>query len=61
VDPYLVERLDASWVPVRDHPLVEDEKHDMNVGEWEEGNMTSLHMFVDIDVHHKWVRGGRKG
>jgi hypothetical protein len=33
----------------------------MIVGEWEEGNTMSLHMVLDIDVHHKWVMGGRKG
>jgi hypothetical protein len=53
VDPYLVERPDASWVPVGVHPMVEGEQQDMIVGEWEEGNKMSLHMVVDIDVHHK--------
>jgi hypothetical protein len=33
----------------------------MTIGEWEEGNKTSLHMVVDVDLHYKWVTGGRKG
>jgi hypothetical protein len=33
----------------------------MTFGEWEEGNKMSLHMVSDIDVHHKWVKGGRNG
>jgi hypothetical protein len=61
VNWYLVERSDASWVSVRVHPLVEGEQHDMIVGEQEEGSKTSLHMVVDIDVHHKQVTGGHKG
>jgi hypothetical protein len=61
VNPYLVERSDASWVSVRVHPLVDGEQQDMIVYEWEEGNKTFLHMVLDIDVHHKRVTGGRKG
>jgi hypothetical protein len=61
VNSYFVERPDTSWVLVRVHPLVEGEQCDMTVGEREEGNKMSLHMVMDIDVHHKWVMGGRKG
>jgi hypothetical protein len=41
--------------------MIEREQRDMNVGEWEEGNNTFLHMVVDTYLHHKWVMGGRKG
>jgi hypothetical protein len=33
--------------------MVEGEPHDMNFIGWEEGNKTSLHMVVDIGLHHK--------
>jgi hypothetical protein len=61
VDPYWIERPDASGVPVGVTPMDEREQQDMTVGEWEEGNKTFLHMIMDIDFHHKWVMGGRKG
>jgi hypothetical protein len=53
VNSYLVERPDASWVPVRIHPSLEGEQQDMTIGEGEEGNKTSLHIVADIEVHHK--------
>jgi hypothetical protein len=61
VDPYLIERLDVSWVPVGVPPTMEGEQWDMTIGEWEEGNKMSLHMVEGIDLHHKWVMGGHKG
>ena len=61
MDPYLVQRPNSSWVLMGVHPLVEGEQQDMTVGEWEEGNKTSLLMVVDIDVPHKRVMGGQKG
>jgi hypothetical protein len=39
----LVERPDTLWVPVKGHPWVEGEKHDMDVGKWEDGNKMALH------------------
>jgi hypothetical protein len=30
----------------------EGEQHDMIVGEWGEGNKTSLHMVADTNFHH---------
>jgi hypothetical protein len=59
VDLYLIWRPDASGVPVGVPPTTKGEKHDMTVGEWRGGggggwgNKKSLHMVVDIEVHHK--------
>jgi hypothetical protein len=61
VNLYFVERTDTSWVPVRVHPLVEGGEQDITIGEWEDGNKMSLHMVVDIDVHHNQAMGGHKG
>ena len=52
---------DASWVSVGVPPMAKRDQQDMTVGEWEEGNKMSLHMVVDIEVHHKCVTCGRKG
>ena len=61
VDPYLIERSDASRVPVGVPLMAERKQQDMTIGEWEEGNKMSLHMVADIDLHHKWVMSGCKG
>jgi hypothetical protein len=53
VDPYWIEIPDASRVPVGVPPMAEREKQEMTVSVWEEINKTSLHMVVDIDLHHK--------
>jgi hypothetical protein len=53
VDPYLIERPDASGVQVGFPPMTKGEQQDMIGGEWEKGNKTSLHMVEDTDLHHK--------
>jgi hypothetical protein len=60
-DLYWIERPDASGVPVGVNPTTEREKQDINVGDWEEGNKTSLHMVANIDLYHKRVMGVHKG
>jgi hypothetical protein len=61
VNLYLVERLDASWVPVGVPPMVELYKHDITFGDGEEGNKMLLHTNVDIGFPHKGVVCGCKG
>jgi hypothetical protein len=61
VNSYLVKRPDASWVPVGVPPTDERELQDIIVGEWGEGNKTSLHIVGDINFYHKRVTGGHKG
>jgi hypothetical protein len=53
VDPYLIERPDASGVRVGFPPTTKGEQQDMIGGEWEKGNKTSLYMVEDTDLHHK--------
>ena len=61
MEPYLIEIPETLGVSVGVPPTSEGEQEDMIVGEWEEGNKTSLHMVEDIYLHHKWVTGGRRG
>jgi hypothetical protein len=55
VNPNLVERLDASWVPVKVHLWVVGEQQDMVVVKGAKGNNMSLHTVADIEVHRKHV------
>jgi hypothetical protein len=53
VDPHLIERPNASGVPVGVPQMAEGEQQDMTIGEWGEGNNMSLHMVLDTNFHHK--------